>query len=394
MKKRYLFLTSALILGSFVCFLHPSFHASNDWILFLLLFCISAIVLGSQVRKRPKRFRESSELLDALQEGVILLDSQGQILRINLRAAQIIGGAKREFLGRHLLEFELLKKHQEIWKRCLETHLPQSLTFCLDPEGKKSTDVVIKPLGDSEKFILTLRDSFRQYQKHQLGKDFVANASHELRTPITIIKGFAETIHDLPEISGAMLEDFTEKIVRNCQRMDNLVKNLLTLADLDYLPTVRLQECDLVALVDNCSHTLLALHPKVSIEALQSKEVIMIPADPDLFELALMNLLENAVKYSESPACITITIEDFPEQVCLTIADKGRGIAEHDLDSIFDRFYTVDKAHSRKLGGAGLGLSIVKAIITKHDGTIHVTSRLGEGAEFRLAFQKAIQSVQ
>jgi len=188
-----------------------------------------------------------------------------------------------------------------------------------------------------------------------------------------------------------MLEDFTEKIVRNCQRMDNLVKNLLTLADLDYLPTVRLQECDLVALVDNCSHTLLALHPKVSIEALQSKEVIMIPADPDLFELALMNLLENAVKYSESPACITITIEDFPEQVRLTIADKGRGIAEHDLDSIFDRFYTVDKAHSRKLGGAGLGLSIVKAIITKHDGTIHVTSRLGEGAEFCLAFQKAIQ---
>ncbi|NGX51380.1 MAG: Alkaline phosphatase synthesis sensor protein PhoR [Chlamydiae bacterium] len=393
MKRRYVFLFIALILGSFVCFLHPSFHASKDWVLFLLLFTITAAVLGTQVRKAPQRFRERVQILDALQEGVVLLNGQGLILKINLKAAQLFGGGKSDFLGRHFLDFELLKKNQELWKRCTETLMPQSLTFCLDREEKKCCDMVVKPLGNSGRFILTLRDSFRQYQQHQLGKDFVANASHELRTPITIIKGFAETIHDLPEISGAMLQDFTKKIVRNCQRMDNLVKNLLTLTDLDYLPQARLQECDLVALVDNCSHTLLALYPDVSIELLQSKKVITLPADPDLLELALMNLLENAVKYSKAPASITITIEDSPEKVALTIADKGVGIAEHDLDHIFDRFYTVDKAHSRKLGGAGLGLSIVKAIIAKHDGSIAAGSRLGSGTEFSLIFQKVTQSV-
>jgi len=184
MKKRYLFLTVALILGSFVCFLHPSFHASKDWILFLLLFTITAIVIGSQVTKAPRRFRQRAQILDALQEGVILLNSQGVVLKINLKAAQLFGGVKSEFIGRHFLEFELLAKHHEMWKRCQESRSPQSLTFCLDPEKKKCCDVVVKPLGASGKFILTLRDSFRQYQKHQLGKDFVANASHE--SPIDV----------------------------------------------------------------------------------------------------------------------------------------------------------------------------------------------------------------
>lgn len=393
MKKRYLFLTLALVLGSFVCFLHPSFHASKDWILFLLLFSITALVLGIHRRKLPRKQREKMEVLDALEEGVILLSAEGFILTINVKAAHILGENKSDLFGKKLGDCEFLKNHQEMWNRCRKTSVSQSLTFCLDREEKKCCDVVMKPLGKSGKFIVTLRDSFRQYQKHQLGKDFVANASHELRTPITIIKGFAETIHDLPEISGAMLQDFTEKIVRNCQRMDNLVKNLLTLADLDYLPAARLQDCDLVALVDNCSHTLLALHPEVRVEVLQSQEVIMIPADPDLLELALMNLLENGVKYSEAPAWITVTIEDAQDEVCLTITDKGLGIAAHDLEHIFDRFYTVDKTHSRKLGGAGLGLSIVKAIISKHEGNIRVTSRLGEGTQFHMTFQKITQSV-
>ena len=421
MKKRYIFLVVALILGSFVCFLRPSFHASGDWVLFLLLFSMSGVILGVQRRgvlsrkltltsrffrersegdqrgssilgKITERFKEREELLDALQEGVILLNAEGEIVTINRQAAHLFGGEKGEFLGRGLFELELMKGHQKLWNRCRKTGQRQSEVFCLDGEGKKCFDIEIKLLGNGGKFIVTLRSSLRQYQKHQLGKDFVANASHELRTPITIIKGFAETIHDLPEISNAMLQDFTGKIIRNCQRMDNLVKNLLILADLDSLPMVRFQECDVVALIDNCSHTLLALHPEVSIEALQNREIITIPADPDLLELAFMNLLENGVKYSKGAPLITITIEDFPEEVRLTIADRGMGIVKEDLDRIFERFYTVNKAHSRKLGGAGLGLSIVKAIITKHEGSICVNSGEG-GTEFCMAFQKVTQSV-
>jgi len=171
--------------------------------------------------------------------------------------------------------------------------------------------------------------------------------------------------------------------------MNNLVKNLLTLADLDYLPKARLQECDLVGLIDNCSQTLLTLYPEIQIESLHNQEIISIDGDPDLLELALMNLLENAVKYSSGAALITVTVEDLPDGVTLSIADRGVGISNDDLENIFERFYTINKSHSRQLGGAGLGLSIVKTIASKHDAEIEVSSKEGEGTVFTLKFEKA-----
>ena len=195
----------------------------------------------------------------------------------------------------------------------------------------------------------------------------------------------------MPKISESMLQDFTEKIIRNCQRMDLLVKNLLTLTDLDSLPQVCLQECDLVSLVDNCIYALLSIYPNSNIETLQNQEVIPVLGDPNLLELALMNLLENGIKYSSKPAQLTITLEHRSNDVCLTIADKGMGIPAEDLDHIFERFYTVDKAHSRRLGGAGLGLSIVKTILNKHNAQILVFSKIGKGTNFTLVFEKVAQ---
>lgn len=394
MKKRYIFLAFVLVLGSFTCFLHPSFHASYDWILFLLLFSITALLLGFQLNKRPLKVDQSDRLFNALREGVVLIDSNGQIQKINQKAAHIFGNSQADLLGKTLFDLPSLEKYRKVWARCEESQTAQMLNFSLDEAGKRCFDGFLRPFDQTGEFLFTIQDTSGQYQKHQLGKDFVANASHELRTPITIIKGFAETIYDLPEISASMLEDCMEKIVRNCHRMDNLVKNLLTLADLDYLPKARLQECDLVALIDNCSHTLLSIHPDVNIEVLQNEEVITIFVDPDLIELAIMNLLENAVKYSKGIPFITITIEEGLEEIRLTIADQGIGIPESDLHHIFDRFYTVDKAHSRKLGGAGLGLSIVKTILEKHEGTIEAYSNVEGGTQFIQTFQKINQYVQ
>jgi signal transduction histidine kinase len=216
----------------------------------------------------------------------------------------------------------------------------------------------------------------------EVGKDFITNASHELKTPITIIKGFAETLQDMPELPREMVVEITNKIVKSCQRMDQLVKNLLTLADLENLPAVRFQECDLIALFESCQDLLLTVHPTARIAIEKKRSPIMVHADPDILELALLNLLENGVKYSSSPAEITVTIEEAGGKVKIAIRDKGIGIPQESLEHIFTRFYTVDKARSRRLGGAGLGLSIVKTIIEKHQGEISVTSQLGSGSTF------------
>ena len=373
MKKRYIVLLSTLGCASFLCL----YNAFLEWFLFLALFGITIIfqLLGGKKKKQ-----RSLSVLDGLREGVVILDWEGNIGQVNQKGALFLKQDKRSLVGTPFFTHPKLKESFPLLKRIQETKLPQRVML----EG---IELDLKVLETKKKILATLLDSTGEYQKKQLGKDFVANASHELRTPITIIKGFAETLYDLPEISDAMLTEFTEKIVRNCQRMDNLVKNLLTLADLDYLPKARLQEVDLVGMIDNCSHSVLALHPEIEIESFHNEEYILVSGDPDLLELAIMNLLENGVKYSESPAFLSITIADFGDSIELSIADKGVGIPSEDLDKIFERFYTVDKARSRRMGGAGLGLSIVNAIATKHDAEISVTSVVDEGTTFKLAFQ-------
>jgi signal transduction histidine kinase len=232
-----------------------------------------------------------------------------------------------------------------------------------------------------------------EYKVIEMGKDFVANASHELRTPITIIRGFAETLQDLPEISQEMLAEITEKIVRTCIRLDKLVKSLLTLADIENLSKERMQEVNLVMLAENCQRILLTAHPNARVKLHSAEAVVLIHAEGDLIELAILNLLENALKYSQAPGQIELMIEPSGVEVQLKVIDRGIGISQSDLPHIFERFYTVNKARSRKLGGAGLGLSIVKTIIEKHSGRISVESELGKGTTFTIIFPAGDKNV-
>ena len=393
------FLLIVLSVSSFLCFCSPTSFFYGDWVLFLSLFCIAflsfSFLLKTKVgaKENPLTF-STLDILNSLNDGVVVLNSHGKILAINEVGEKKLNIKKKEFNDSffHLKRsapFQMLIDHsQSLLMRSVQTGKSCRFSYPPDSKQKKHQELFVKPLSKKEHFILLIAGSLSQSHMDQVGKDFIANASHELRTPITIIRGFAETIQDLPEISEAMVEDFIGKIVRNCHRMNSLVKNLLVLTDLDSLSKARLQECDLVALVENAIQTILALNKNVEIEAFHNSDIITLPADPDLLELAILNLLENAVKYSKTFAMISIKIEDLSDQVVLSISDKGMGIPREELDYIFDRFYTVNKAHSRRLGGAGLGLSIVKTIIEKHEGNISVFSKHQEGTTFSLSFQK------
>jgi signal transduction histidine kinase/PAS domain-containing protein len=330
---------------------------------------------------------EKEAILESLGEGVIAVDAKMQMRYINFTGARMLGIPRRQISGArfpHHPPSLLLDKCRAMLISC-----QQKLTVLTDSismgEGKKTyLDLIAAPKTQGNGAIIVLQDKSSHYRVLEMGKDFVANASHELRTPITIIKGFAETLQDMPELPREMLVDITEKIVRNCQRMDTLVKNLLTLADLENLPSSRFQECDLVALVETCRQVMVSVYESAHIVIEKSSETILVAADPDILELALINLMNNAAKYSNPPAQITIGLVQESDEVCITISDQGIGIPPADLEHIFERFYTVDKARSRRLGGAGLGLSIVRTIIEKHHGTISVSSVVGEGTTFTI----------
>jgi len=350
--------------------------------------------LSSEVVKKEEKYEEEKKekeaIIESLEEGVIVVDAEMKISYANTVGAKMLGISKRHLIGRPfplLVEqntASLLGKCQELLIKCQQHESIVTDSLSLGEGRKIYLDLISSPKEKGKGAILILQNKSSNFKILEMGKDFVANASHELRTPITIIKGFAETLQDLPELSPEMLSDITEKIVRNCERMDKLVKNLLTLADIENLPESRFLECDLLSLVENCRHLLLSVYPDCIVEVEKNCDAISILADADILELAIANLLDNAAKYSQAPAHITIKLEQLEEEVKIVIADKGIGIPQTDLEHIFERFYTVNKARSRRLGGAGLGLSLVKTIVERHDGIISVKSILSQGTSFTI----------
>jgi signal transduction histidine kinase len=251
-------------------------------------------------------------------------------------------------------------------------------------EGRIYLELTTAPLVHQSGAILVVQDKTADRKIVQVGKEFIANASHELRTPITVIRGFAETLSDLPKISPAMLREITSKIVKTSDRLNKLIKSLLTLSDIENLSETRFVPTDLVALVESCKHLLLTAHAEVRCSFVSSHSSLYVEADGDLVELAVMNLLENAVRYSLAPASIDLSLEERAGKICLAVRDQGIGIPAADLPHIFGRFYTVDKARSRKSGGTGLGLSIVKTIVEKHGWKILAESEPKKGSAFMI----------
>lgn len=247
-------------------------------------------------------------------------------------------------------------------------------------------EIKLKGVSSTDEFQKLADTLNTHYKLLEMRKDFVDNASHELKTPLTIIRGFAEALHDHPDLSQEMREEITSKMVRNCNRMNELILDLLTLSDIENIPESRRDVIDLYELINKCAAHVKEAYPDAKIEI--EMDELQFVGDPYLLELAFNNLIENAAKYSEGNAEIKIQMETVKNWIKVTISDKGVGIAKEDLPHLFERFFTVNKAHSRKLGGSGLGLSIVETIIHKHFGKISVQSTLRQGSTFTILLPK------
>lgn len=331
---------------------------------------------------------EKEAILESLVEGVIAVDVDMSMAYANRMAIKLIGQGHANLIGK---QFSILNqdKCNTLLRRCQEENKPLTDTLELYIEGKKTyLDIVAAPKKDNGGAILVLQDKTAHYKIFEMRRDFIANASHELKTPITVIRGFAEALHDNPGLPQETQNEVTAKIVRNCNRMTALIKDLLTLADIENIPASRLTNCDLLALSQRCESMLHEVFPDAVVNIDQKQEIVKLVADEDLLELAIMNLIENAAKYSSRPANITVTLHDTADRVIVEVADQGMGIPLADQEHIFDRFYTVDKAHSQKMGGSGLGLSIVKTIVEKHFGKITLASELGKGSTFTIVLPK------
>ena len=383
MNRTVFFVIVALLSTSACYFYIPRITVYILVTLFFIAFIGSLFILFLR-RKFKAGF--SCDFIHHMNQSAVVTDRNGFIISYNSHAKADYSDMKKGF---RLFNIDELDFFGPVYSELLRSKSQNVFLSKVNyPLGGHLS--VINPASD----ILLILANKQNQALNSVGKDFIANASHELRTTITIIKGFAETVNDIPNISGSMLQSFMEKILRNCERMENLFKNLLTLADLDYSRQGTSQICNLNYLVQHCSGTIQKIYPNISIFNSIKDEYSYIQGDPGLLELAVMNLLENAVKYSSQPAKIRTFVHSHESKIILKIQDFGLGIAKKDLENIFDRFYTVNKSHSRKLGGAGLGLSIVKTIVSKHQARITVQSTLDSGSTFCIEFNSRDQDPQ
>ena len=339
--------------------------------------------IQKQIEAIMRQSKETEGILESLNEGVIAFDVSAKVTFINQVACKLFGLHRTSIIGQslHVHSDDFFQKCHELVLQALQTSERTVQTWKMQ---QRHLDLISAPLIHQSGAILVLQDKTADYKVLEVGKNFIANASHELRTPITILRGFAEMLQDVSLLSPQALSDISSKMVRTCGRLDKLIKGLLTLADIENRREDRFFSCDLVSLLENCRHLLLTAHPKARVHISSKMEHLFISADGDLLDLAIGNLLENAVKYSVDPIEIDVSMQKIGSSVQIRIQDKGMGIPKADLPHIFERFYTVDKARSRKSGGVGLGLSIVKTIIDKHKGTVTAESNT-KGTVFTIA---------
>ena len=344
-----------------------------------------------QIETLTHERNEKEAILESLAEGVLATTRDMHISYANTMAIDFLGLTKNDID----LPFPQ-SLHPRLHELLFDCYKNSKLLFdtveITNGSKKLSLNVICSPREYKRGVILVLQDKSLQSKMLQMRQNFIANASHELKTPITIIKGFAELLKENPDLPTEKILDCLDKIVRNCNRMTKIISNLLTLADIENLPLSRIGPCNIIKLIKDSTNTIQTIYPESNVSfTFNEQERLEIACDADLIEVAVSNLLDNAAKYSKSAPDISICVEKIPSYIKIQVKDRGIGIPQHDLEYIFQRFYTVNKIESKKKGGSGLGLSIVETIMEKHFGKVYAESELGFGSTFTMLIADDIE---
>ena len=351
--------------------------------------------LQSQIQSLSRQGKEQEAILSSMTEGVLALDAEGRLLTINSAGVEMLHldpAAAHNLPVQEAIQDSGLK-----WfiNRTLSTPQPIEEEVEIKDNGRKIFTAHGTSLRDSEGIslgtLVVLHDITQLRQLENTRRDFVANVSHELKTPITSIKGFVETL-----LAGALkepdnAENFLKIIAKQTDRLNEIIDDLLTLSRIEqdaerrqiFLNGQKIKGV-LQSAIQVCGAK--AAEKKITL-GLNCPEDLRAQINPPLLEQALVNLVDNAVKFSEPGRAVQVEALREGPQVVIRVRDQGPGIPPEHLPRIFERFYRIDAGRSRKVGGSGLGLAIVKHIALAHGGRVTVTSSPGQETVFSLHVQ-------
>jgi len=323
---------------------------------------------------------ESRTLLEALSDGVLAADNRGAIISANAAARELLGYATGEPLPA-LDELFHDRAHRALMREVLAGAVIESRELDL---GARTVVVSARPLEDGGT-LLVLSDVTDVRRLETVRRDFVANVSHELKTPLTAIAGYAETL--AAEGGDAQTAKFSQTIVENARRMHRLVDDLLDLSRIEsgtWRPEPHAIDVDAAARDAWGPFVERAASRKVRFDA--PGKAAPLTADPEALRQIFTNLFDNALRHTPPGGTIRVTAERAGNRTTVRVTDTGSGIPAEHLPRIFERFYRVDPGRSRQEGGTGLGLAIVKHLVEAHGGRVEATSELGRGTTILLSF--------
>lgn len=350
-------------------------------------------LMAQQLRNRiaaiSAQRNQLESILSSMLEGVLVLDRDRRVVSINAAAGRLLRVAPAESKGKTLLESLRNAQLDDLAAQALEGDEPIERSLTLYRDRPMHVQVHATPLRADDDTsptgsLLVMNDITRLKQLEDLRRDFVANVSHELKTPITSIKGFVETLLDGAYEDHDTAIRFLEIIHHHTNRLNLIIEDLLSLSRLeqdDQSISFELFELAHVldAVLDVCAPS--AQAKGITIEHVIPGEPVAW-GNPSLLEQALVNLVDNAIKYSPEGSRVDVELLNPGNHLTMRVRDSGPGIRPQDQPRIFERFYRTDRARSRELGGTGLGLAIVKHIARAHRGEATVESTPGEGSTF------------
>lgn len=339
-----------------------------------------------------------SAVLSGMVEGVLVLDRGGRILLLNPAMERMLGARADDVIGHHWLDVVRHHELNELIRTVILRGDPRTADITLaDAGGTRAFtvqgSVARRPNGENEdlRAVFVFHDVTALKKLERVRSDFIANVSHELRTPLTSIIGYLEALLDGAQHDPAQREEFLRIINTHADRLRALVNDLLQLSQIESGEyRWRRESVDLAALATRSVDAVLPLahRKRIVVQSVSGVPALHVIADEEKLTQVMLNLLDNAVKYTQDGGVVEVTVDARDDQVVICVKDTGMGIPPADLSRIFERFYRVDRARSRELGGTGLGLSIVKHIVEAHGGSVAVESRLGQGSAFTVTIPR------
>lgn len=351
--------------------------------------------IAERIQREKEQRGEMEAILGCMVEGVMAVDHQEQVIRINAAARQLFAVKAGDEPHRSLQELIRNSQLQRFVARALTLRTPLEDELTLFGNAKRYLHVQAAPLTGAAQqplgVLIVLHDLTRLRQLESVRRDFVANVSHELKTPITAIRGAVETLLDEATTSDDG-QRFLQIIFKQSERLNALVEDLLDLSRIEQGVSEGgwdLQDNSILNVLQDARNACESLITGQRIDC-----HIVCPAElrgrinAPLLEQAVVNLLTNAIKYSEPDSRVNISAVESDRELTIEVEDFGCGIAEEHLPRLFERFYRVDRARSRDIGGTGLGLAIVKHVAYAHGGDIRVRSTPGQGSVFSILLPK------